>query len=51
MESSADECKICYNTKSNTVLIPCGHKCICMACSVGIKGLCPICRKNVVQVV
>eukprot|EP00347_Sterkiella_histriomuscorum_P017569 403348833 len=46
-----DECKVCMNTKSNTVLVPCGHKCVCLGCSKQIKNICPICRRQVAQIV
>ncbi|CDW74967.1 copine viii [Stylonychia lemnae] len=49
--SAQDECKICFSNKNNTVLVPCGHKCVCFECSSKIKNICPICRKNVAQVV
>lgn len=42
-----NDCKICMNQPSNTVLTPCGHKCVCLTCSKQIKNICPICRRQV----
>lgn len=47
----ANDCKICMNQTCNTVLVPCGHKCICLGCSQKIKNICPICRRAVERVV
>eukprot|EP00092_Neocalanus_flemingeri_P057347 GFUD01068137.1.p1 GENE.GFUD01068137.1~~GFUD01068137.1.p1 ORF type:complete len:324 (-),score=85.88 GFUD01068137.1:475-1446(-) len=46
------ECKICYDSSVNTVLLPCGHACCCQDCSVRLQFAtwdtkCPICRKRV----
>merc|ERR1719154_105172 len=43
------ECKICFDSRINTVLLPCGHACSCQDCSVKLKfatwdSKCPICR-------
>ena len=40
------QCKICFERRIQTVLIPCGHEVLCRKCSRKIKT-CPICRKTV----
>lgn len=45
-------CKICFDKKIKTVIIPCGHACLCISCARNLglgkklsdKTLCPICR-------
>ena len=46
------ECKICFDSRVNTVLLPCGHACCCQDCSVRLKfatwdSKCPICRSRI----
>ena len=48
------ECKICFDAPINTVLVPCGHLCVCLECSkrlVGSSRVCPICRTKIRKVV
>mmetsp|Transcript_30527 Transcript_30527/g.98362 ORF Transcript_30527/g.98362 Transcript_30527/m.98362 type:complete len:571 (+) Transcript_30527:806-2518(+) len=42
-------CKVCFDRRIQTVLIPCGHEALCKKCSKKIK-VCPICRKEVKKV-
>lgn len=28
-----EQCKVCMNGKINTVMVPCGHRCLCEKCS------------------
>ena len=41
-------CIICIANKKNTVLVPCGHLCVCHECTTGILKAnppkCPVCR-------
>jgi len=37
--------------KVETVMVPCGHRALCLNCSQNIRGVCPICRSKVTQVV
>ena len=52
--AAAGECKICFDAPINTVLLPCGHLCVCLECSkrlVGSSRVCPICRTKIRKVV
>jgi len=51
------ECKVCMDTPIQTVLLPCGHACLCYDCSIrvqyaafGASGCCPICRRRIQEV-
>ena len=46
-----DQCGICYINKKRYVCIPCGHLCMCGECANKIKDVCPICRKNVSNII
>jgi len=41
-------CVICMSARSKVVMVPCGHKCICVTCSnnKGLKPTCPVCRAD-----
>jgi ubiquitin len=41
---TAAECVVCQVQKSNHVLIPCGHLCLCDSCVASVRTECPICR-------
>lgn len=43
-EEDATLCVICIDAKRTHLVAPCGHKCLCEACSTTIGGACPICR-------
>jgi len=43
------ECKICFDTTIDCVLLPCGHMCACYGCAEQLKN-CPICRGRITQV-
>ena len=47
MQSQESLCKVCFAAKINTVLVPCGHRCMCDKCGKVINNECPICRKKV----
>ncbi|GET86359.1 unspecified product [Leishmania tarentolae] len=38
-------CLVCYN-KKDTVLVPCGHFCVCMSCAANLIE-CPLCRTKI----
>lgn len=44
------ECLICLSVKKDTLIMPCGHYCVCEDCGkelVKAKHTCPICRGNI----
>ena len=48
-----NECNICLENIINTVLVPCGHACMCKGCTNTYdkaKG-CPMCRKEIQMVI
>ncbi|KAL2535612.1 E3 Ubiquitin ligase family protein [Forsythia ovata] len=40
-----DLCVICLEQEYNSVFVPCGHMCCCMACSSHLTN-CPLCRRR-----
>ncbi|XP_056003073.1 protein neuralized-like [Ostrea edulis] len=42
----ANQCKICMDSKMNTLFFPCGHLCACQQCAARLRK-CPICNKVV----
>ena len=53
--SAVSECLICMNGPQTHVFVPCGHQCVCEACSETIMSefspACPVCRSPVEQTV
>jgi len=58
MEEEADPCEdtsrqlcvVCYTNCVDTVMVPCGHACMCHGCAKRVKetsGKCPICRRRI----
>ena len=50
-DGQSEECLVCLSEKKNTLIMPCGHFCICEDCGQGLikaKHTCPICR-NFIQ--
>jgi hypothetical protein len=45
-----DLCVICMDNRINTVMVPCGHFCICHPCARELSHVCPICRSHVQMV-
>jgi hypothetical protein len=48
------ECIICYDAVINTVILPCGHLCICWECSNTLtekKSNCPLCRQPIDKII
>lgn len=43
-DDNGQDCTVCLSARSDFVIIPCGHICICSACSQIIDDRCPICR-------
>jgi hypothetical protein len=44
-EKEDDCCVICMDSPRQVAIIPCGHLCLCEACSVA-EAPCPICRRE-----
>jgi hypothetical protein len=49
-DEQADLCQICYGEEIDALFFDCGHVCACVECARQCE-LCPICRKQVKQVV
>lgn len=49
-DEEMDLCQICYSEEKDALFYDCGHVCACVACARQIDT-CPICRKNVINVV
>ena len=43
-------CKVCFEAQINTVLIRCGHMCVCKRCATSLDK-CPICRQGIEEVI
>lgn len=55
IDNDVDACSICMDRKIMTVIVDCGHRCLCVTCSQMYKNklnpTCPICRKNVTHII
>lgn len=49
--AAQSDCSICLQRSSDTVMVPCGHLCVCQQCSAQVQQNCPICRAAVTQMV
>lgn len=59
-EMGARECSVCMENKIKAVVLPCAHACMCLSCASkiisnaadsGEKGKCPICRKEIENII
>lgn len=44
------ECSVCFSNPVNSILLPCGHVCVCWGCAQRLKGrreYCPLCRQHI----
>lgn len=47
-KSAAQECKVCYDAKTEYAFLPCGHLCICANCKEEYdQDTCLVCRKKI----
>ena len=49
-EDKNKECLICLDAVKDTIVMPCGHLCICKECGQGLvkaKHTCPVCRGHI----
>lgn len=47
-------CKVCMEKEINCVLIPCQHRCVCLACAsiiISRDCICPVCRETILRLV
>ena len=44
------ECVVCFDAAVGTCLRPCGHVCMCTACTQKVGATCPICRAGIESV-
>jgi len=52
-QDTQTDCIVCMDSKSNTVLLPCGHLGVCIECANALKTstqTCPVCRQKIVSV-
>lgn len=42
-------CKICWERVIDTVILPCGHLCMCLECAKLGLNACPICQEEIAQ--
>lgn len=40
-------CVVCRQNRRGIILLPCGHVCLCEACSARITDFCPVCRTEI----
>ena len=50
-EEEENVCVVCFDSKVDCVLLECGHAVVCLACSGGLKGECPMCRRPITRIV
>jgi len=47
-------CMVCYEAKRSTVIVPCGHICLCYPCATNLQANalnCPVCRGYVLNII
>ncbi|KAL2329003.1 hypothetical protein Fmac_022430 [Flemingia macrophylla] len=45
-DANSDVCKVCFESSTAAILLPCRHFCLCKSCSLACSE-CPICRTNI----
>lgn len=50
---ATNECVVCTENEKRVALVPCGHRCLCIACSkqLAMPYACPVCRAAIVSAV
>lgn len=54
VEDDGKECIICLTNNKNTIMMPCGHLCVCDECAIPIAKStkqCPVCRAPITSTV
>ena len=44
-------CKICYDNRIDTIIVPCSHSLFCIECTKHLEETCPYCGKKILKVV
>ena len=53
-DDDGKECIICLTNPKNTIMMPCGHLCVCDECAIPITKStkqCPVCRAAITSTV
>lgn len=53
-DDGSKECLVCLDNDKDTVIMPCGHLCVCSECGPGLvknKHTCPICRSHIANLI
>ncbi|MED6134900.1 Kinesin-like protein KIN-7D, mitochondrial [Stylosanthes scabra] len=45
-DANSHTCKVCFESSTTAILLPCRHFCLCKSCSLACSE-CPICRTNI----
>ncbi|EKX50363.1 hypothetical protein GUITHDRAFT_67286 [Guillardia theta CCMP2712] len=45
------ECQICLSDQVDYAILPCGHKCLCSECRSVVGTQCPLCRRDIREIV
>ncbi|XP_047152984.1 kinesin-like protein KIN-7D, mitochondrial [Vigna umbellata] len=45
-DANSHVCKVCFESPTAAILLPCRHFCLCKSCSLACSE-CPICRRNI----
>ncbi|KAL2477121.1 Kinesin motor family protein [Forsythia ovata] len=46
VDANSHVCKVCFESATAAMLLPCRHFCLCKSCSLACSE-CPICRTNI----
>ncbi|XP_078523123.1 E3 ubiquitin-protein ligase NEURL3 [Lissotriton helveticus] len=52
-EGQLESCVVCFSSKVNVVILPCGHACLCYSCAQKVFkafAKCPMCRGSMHQI-
>ncbi|KAL2346093.1 hypothetical protein Fmac_000093 [Flemingia macrophylla] len=47
-DANSHVCKVCFESPTAAILLPCRHFCLCKSCSLACSE-CPICRTNIID--
>ena len=49
-EYAEEECCVCFDFAAHVTLLPCHHRCTCIACTRRLRK-CPLCRADIVELI